>query len=242
MNNSSIQYALDFSLPSGTRVNAVEGGTVLYVRTGSSAGDTGAGCLGNFVTIQHDGGYFATYAHLSGVSVAVGASVQAGSQIGQSGNTGANSSGDTIGAHLHIHFGRALKHNSDQSLALWATGQNDPVPPAFFSGFFSIATETAGLNVSSIQSAPGTDRIVLHDDIFTALGVTGSTNGVALPTQGFRAGAAAQGAQDRIIYNSGTGYLYYDADGSSSVAPVQIALIGTSSHAALSAADFLVIS
>ncbi|MBS1142492.1 MAG: hypothetical protein H6R13_3945, partial [Proteobacteria bacterium] len=43
-----------------------------------------------------------------------------------------------------------------------------------------------------------------------------------------------------IVYNTTTGKLYYDADGLSSTAAVQIALIGTTTHAALSASDFLV--
>jgi Ca2+-binding RTX toxin-like protein len=39
---------------------------------------------------------------------------------------------------------------------------------------------------------------------------------------------AAHDATDRLIYNSTTGILYYDADGQGGVAAVQVALIGTS--------------
>ncbi|MEY5098276.1 MAG: hypothetical protein RJA36_995 [Pseudomonadota bacterium] len=40
-------------------------------------------------------------------------------------------------------------------------------------------------------------------------------------------GAAAHDASDRLIYNTSTGALYYDADGQGGAAAVQVALIGT---------------
>jgi murein DD-endopeptidase MepM/ murein hydrolase activator NlpD len=53
----------------------------------------------NFVRILHDDGSMALYAHLKtgGVLVRVGQQVQAGQQIGLSGNTGF-----TTGPHLHF--------------------------------------------------------------------------------------------------------------------------------------------
>ena len=53
----------------------------------------------NFVRILHDDGTMALYAHLKtdGVLVRVGQQVQAGQQIGLSGNTGF-----TTGPHLHF--------------------------------------------------------------------------------------------------------------------------------------------
>jgi Ca2+-binding RTX toxin-like protein len=51
--------------------------------------------------------------------------------------------------------------------------------------------------------------------------------------------ATALDSNDHIIYNNNTGALFYDADGNGVGAAVKIALIGN--HAALTAADFLVI-
>ena len=67
------------------------------------------------------------------------------------------------------------------------------------------------------------DRIVLDNDIFTALGAPG-----ALAAAAFRAGAgvtAAADADDRIVLNTTNGALYYDADGAGGAAAVPIGTI-----------------
>ena len=65
----------------------------------------------NFVRILHDDGTMALYAHLKpeGVMVRVGQRVQAGQQIGLSGNTGF-----TTGPHLHfaIQVNRGMRLES----------------------------------------------------------------------------------------------------------------------------------
>jgi Ca2+-binding RTX toxin-like protein len=53
---------------------------------------------------------------------------------------------------------------------------------------------------------------------------------------------AAHDADDRIVYNTTTGALYYDADGNGPIAAVQVALIGTSIHPALSATDIQIVA
>ncbi len=98
-------------------------------------------------------------------------------------------------------------------------------------------------NIDTITDfVSGTDKILLDDDIFTALGITGTATGVALTTGKFHAGASALDTLDRIVYNSSTGALYYDANGSVSGQNVQIALIGTSTHPTLAASDFLIVA
>lgn len=53
---------------------------------------------------------------------------------------------------------------------------------------------------------------------------------------------AGHDSNDRIVYDSATGNLYYDADGSGAGAALLVALIGTTTHAPLSAADIQIIA
>ena len=52
-------------------------------------------------------------------------------------------------------------------------------------------------------------------------------------------GTAAQDADDRIIYDSATGQLYYDADGNG--AGAQVLFANLNANLSLSASDFTVI-
>lgn len=76
----------------------------------------------------------------------------------------------------------------------------------------------------------GSDRVLLDDNIFTALPAG------ALATGAFALGAAALEADDHILYDAADGALYYDADGAGGVAAIQFANIG--SGLSLSALDF----
>lgn len=91
-------------------VAAAESGTVVGVRTGSYRGDhrtntfnTAHGRMwfgtGNAVLIQHPGGVYTYYSHLSAVGVGVGQTVNAGQPIGRVGATGV-----VTGVHLHFEI------------------------------------------------------------------------------------------------------------------------------------------
>ncbi|GGY51861.1 hypothetical protein GCM10010384_67070 [Streptomyces djakartensis] len=84
----------DFAVPSGTKVVAAHGGTVVKAG-GNGAGDGPA--YGNAIVIKHGNGTYSQYAHLSKVEVRIGQIVKTGQEIARSGNTG-NSSGP------HLHF------------------------------------------------------------------------------------------------------------------------------------------
>ena len=97
---------------------------------------------------------------------------------------------------------------------------------------------SAANNVDTIiDFGTGTDVIALDTAVFTSIG-TGT-----LPEEAFYArssGTAAHDADDRIIYNTSSGKLYYDADGNLPGAnPVLFAIVGTSTHAALAASEFV---
>jgi len=84
---------------------------------------------------------------------------------------------------------------------------------------FAFTTALGGGNVDSVfDFAAGTDKIGLDDAVFTAIGPT-------LGANAFVVGSAAADADDRIIYNSATGQLFYDADGNGAGAAVQFATL-----------------
>jgi Ca2+-binding RTX toxin-like protein len=79
----------------------------------------------------------------------------------------------------------------------------------------------------------GNDTMKLENAIFTKL-AAGS-----LKTAAFYAGTKAHDADDRIIYNKGTGALYYDDDGTGSHAQVQFATL--SNKPTLTVSDFSIV-
>nr|WSY49831.1 transglycosylase family protein [Streptomyces sp. NBC_00886] len=91
---------VDFLVPTGTSVKAIETGTVV------SAG--WAGSYGYQVVIRHADGRYSQYAHLSAISVRDGQSVGAGQRIGRSGSTG-----NTTGPHLHFEVRTGPGFGSD---------------------------------------------------------------------------------------------------------------------------------
>jgi murein DD-endopeptidase MepM/ murein hydrolase activator NlpD len=82
-------YGLDFRVPSGTPVAAMNSGTVLLARF--------LYFEGNCVVIDHGQGLLTLYLHLSEIKVKEGESVKRGQEIGLSGGTGR-----ATGPHLHV--------------------------------------------------------------------------------------------------------------------------------------------
>lgn len=81
---------LDISAPSGTPVKSVAAGTVVSINASGAA-------YGNHVVVKHADGKYTLYAHMSSISVGMGQSVGAGTQVGTVGSTGFSS-----GPHLHF--------------------------------------------------------------------------------------------------------------------------------------------
>ena len=82
--------------------------------------------------------------------------------------------------------------------------------------------------------APAFDTMHLENAFFTGL-----TQGAFLPASAFVIGAVAADATDRIIYNSGTGNLFFDQDGLGGVA--QVLFADLASGLAMTANDFFVV-
>jgi Ca2+-binding RTX toxin-like protein len=74
-------------------------------------------------------------------------------------------------------------------------------------------------NVDRIQDfVVADDTIQLQDSVYTRAGPVGT-----LSAEAFHIGARAQEADDRIIYDTTSGALYYDRDGSGSATQVKFA-------------------
>ncbi|MES2443844.1 MAG: Calx-beta domain-containing protein [Pseudomonadota bacterium] len=97
---------------------------------------------------------------------------------------------------------------------------------------FWFDTALGGGNIDTITdfSVPA-DTIYLDNNVFTALGGNGT-----LSANAFVLGTTAQDADDRIVYDSATGNIYYDADGVGGAAAVQFAKV--TAGTALTRADF----
>lgn len=93
--------ALDFTMEEGTEVCAARNGVVIEVIDQYDKGCNNPSCIyeANTITVYHEDGTFADYAHLKkrGSKVKVGDEIMAGQVIGYSGNTGYSS-----GPHLHF--------------------------------------------------------------------------------------------------------------------------------------------
>ena len=86
---STNHKGIDISAPSGSSIVAAAGGTVVIATYSASAG--------NYVMINHGGGVYTVYMHMSSISTSVGQSVSAGQKIGAVGSTGYST-----GPHLHF--------------------------------------------------------------------------------------------------------------------------------------------
>jgi len=90
----------------------------------------------------------------------------------------------------------------------------------------------AATNVDDLLGYSGAaDTILLDRDIFTGI----AANGV-LAASAFVNGTSAGDANDRIIYNSATGNIFYDADGNGAGAQIRFATVAAGTS--LTSADF----
>ena len=85
---------IDIAADTGTAIGCFADGTV------GTVGESNI--LGNYVTVNHEGGFSTLYAHCSAITASAGQSVKKGDAIAKVGSTG-----NATGSHLHfeVHDG-----------------------------------------------------------------------------------------------------------------------------------------
>ena len=106
--------------------------------------------------------------------------------------------------------------------------------------FDSLPSGVGNVDLVGDFSRTAGDQVQLSKAVFAGLEAPG-----ALAAGAFLASAtatAALDADDRLIYNTATGQLWYDADGLGGQASVQIATFGASTPPALFYTDFMIVA
>ena len=103
--NTNYHTGVDFPAPANTPIRASASGTVIYVRTGAGYGR--AWGYGNYVIVDHGGGFSTLYSHCTSIPVSVGDTVTKGQTIAYVGTTGWST-----GYHLHFEIRRNGAHTN----------------------------------------------------------------------------------------------------------------------------------
>lgn len=148
------------------------------------------------------------------------------------GNAAANVMTGNAGANLL--YGGAGNDTIDAGAGNdWLDGSvgNDTLTGGSGADTFRIYADLIPANVDTITDFSTQDTMLVSPML------VGLPEG-GLPDSAFYIGSAAHDGSDRIVYDSATGNLYFDADGTGSIAPVLMAHLPTG--LALTSADFLI--
>ena len=167
----------------------------------------------------YNGSLLPTYNAGNNLSIAFGSQIE---------NAVGGSANDTL-------TGNTLNNTLD------GRGGNDLLTGGTGADFFDFrailnAANNVDTNVDTLTDfASGVDHLRLDHSVFTGL-----TSG-ALASDDFVSNATHQAldASDRILFDTSTGALYFDADGTGSIAAIKFAVLGN--QAALAANDFVIL-
>jgi Ca2+-binding RTX toxin-like protein len=136
----------------------------------------------------------------------------------QSSTAPINLTGNNLGNNIQANEGDNILRGGASGDTLYGLGGNDTLNGGDGSDLmiggtgddsYMFTNVLGPANIDLIRGfAPGSDKILLDDAIFTAMAGLGTLGAGA-----FRQGNVAQDADDRILYDTTTGFLFYDADG-----------------------------
>ncbi|TIQ06705.1 MAG: glycosyl hydrolase family protein [Mesorhizobium sp.] len=157
-------------------------------------------------------------------ALSAGSSVEVLGTTKDAGTTAINLTGNELAQTMQGNAGANVMNGGGGADKLSGFGGND---------IFVFNSALGNGNVDRITDFnPSQNKIHLDDAVFTGLKLGG------LSSDAFFAGRAAHDSSDHIIYNSSTGALSFDSDGTGGAAQTQFATL--SSHPSLTADSFFV--
>ncbi len=222
---SLIGNALAQEIYGNQGANFIDGGAGADYLAGLGGNDTYVvDNAGDVVAEAGGGGRDVVYAQAS-YALAAGQEIEVLSTSSQAGTAAIDLTGNAFANELYGNAGANVLNGGAGADYLAGYGGAD---------VFAFTTALGNGNVDHIADfLSGTDTIALDDAVFAGLGLG------ALGANAFVVGATAQDADDRIVYDSATGQLFFDADGNGADAAVQFATL--ESHPLVAASDFMVI-
>nr|NCR98883.1 hypothetical protein [Microcystis aeruginosa L311-01] len=151
------------------------------------------------------------------------------------GTTNINGTGNTLNNVITGNSGNNILNGSDGNDTLIGGTGNDTITGGAGSDRFTFNNRNEGIDtITDFLSSQG-DKIALSAAGFGS----GLAAGVAITAAQFVLGTTALNASNRFIYNTITGRLFFDGDGTGTLAAIQIATL--SSKPTLTASNILVL-
>ena len=215
----------------------IQGGDGNDRLTGNAGDNVIRGGLGNDTMNGGSGGDDTASYRFSGagVTVTLGQGARAGTATGE-GTDRLFNFDDLRGSSFDD---RLTGNRANNDLA--GNDGNDTLTSGVGSDSFTFDTElNASTNVDTIQTfSHGDDVIFLAKDVFSAIvGEAGAT----LTAGQFALSTEVRQADDRIIYDPGTGQLFYDADGGVRANAVLFAVVSNPATAGVAFDDFVLVA
>ena len=159
---SSYHHGIDYEVPSGTSIVAMDSGVV------TETGNQPSG-YGNYVTVKHADGTKTRYAHLRQIGVAKDQKVAAGQVIGKSGG-GKKDPGKGNSGGAHLHFEILNKAGVRVDPATWLLGAD----ATSLSGMLQTSTRTKNFLTNGYNAFDPGGKSYSSPELSTILGETGS--------------------------------------------------------------------
>lgn len=225
------------NIKGGSANDTLTGSSGDNVLDGGNGSDTLAGGLGNDTYIVNVSTDVVTEAAGAGTDTIVSSLTYTLNETTQI-NVENLTLGGTLGLNATGHSGANVITGNAGSNVLNGMLGNDTLTGGAGSDYFVFNTTLGSSNVDTITDFSVADDTMRLENtgtgLFNALTTTGT-----LASAAYWTGSAAHDADDRIIYDSATGDVWYDADGTGATAAVKFAVLSTG--LAITNTDFAVI-